>query len=131
LRAQRSSPQALDSHDQALIRIWTADQGVLLQPVVLGQLSLFSRQHRERRTQGIDAEVASGWNAKPAALGQLKVVSDRQAADGATLNPIYGYPDVVEIHGFRIIAGDFQPEVISYQHSALIRLNQQATTTNP
>ena len=56
----RPPPDPLDAHDHALVRIGARDEGVLLEPVALGQLALLRGEQRQDRLERVDAEMTPG-----------------------------------------------------------------------
>src|SRR5262249_38055240 len=94
---QGAPADPLDAHDHALVGIRAADQVVALQPVALRQVALLGRQERQHRLQRVQAEVAALGEAPPARLGEVEVVADLEAADGAPVDPLDRHPQVVQV----------------------------------
>ncbi len=94
---QRAAADALDPHDQPLVRVGAADQAVLLEPVPGGQLALLGGQQRQHRLQRVEAEVAALGDPQLARLGELEVVADGHPADRAALDPLDRHPQVVQL----------------------------------
>src|SRR5207253_500333 len=57
LRRQHALPDPLDPHHDPLVGVGAADERVLLEPVVLGKLSLLRGQERQHALQRVEAEV--------------------------------------------------------------------------
>jgi hypothetical protein len=97
----RSTARALDLHDELLFRVGTGHEAVGGEPVVLGELSLLRGKQGKHRGEGVDAEVAIGWEHQPAAVPHLEPVTDRETAHGSSADLDHGDPEVVELETIR------------------------------
>jgi len=69
---------ALDAHDEAFVYIRAGGDGIVCEPVVLGEFALFCRQQRQNRGQRVDAEVFAIRDAQLGAFREFKIVADSQ-----------------------------------------------------
>ncbi len=66
--------ESLDSHDDVAGRIRTNRAGIFLEPIAVFQMTLFGREERQGRLQGIETEVTVGWDVE-SPFAQVEAVS--------------------------------------------------------
>ena len=93
----RRAPDPLDAHDHALVGIGAGEERVLLEPVAVRQGALLRGEQGEHGLEREDAEVPARRDPQPARLRQLEPVADLEPADRASLDPLDGHPEVVEL----------------------------------
>ena len=94
--AQGALTNAVNPHDQAAGGVGTDNATVGLHPVGGVVETLFGRQKRQRRLQGIETEVLAGGQRKFAAA-QVETVTHRHSTGAMAIDPLDADGEVVKL----------------------------------